>query len=131
MISARTDYWKLLDADELALLYDQNKQYLSYILMLNKRIGHEEINQDDIIWILRHFKELRVLETKIPKGRAQLSNLEDPIETIRNELGFLASKKWRLEYEVDILTDQESKLIKKSESYRQFQALDRELEELS
>jgi hypothetical protein len=81
------------------------KTNTTFLISNVKQENKTWINQDDIIWILKHFKELRVLETKIPKARAQLNNLEDAIETIRNELGFLAGKTWRLECMVDILTD--------------------------
>ena len=130
VISIRKDYWRLLRADELAILYDQYRPYLPSFLEFNKRIRQKGISQDTIVRVLKRFEELETFETEIPRARAYLNKLDDAIHQRRVELDFLAQKKWRLRYKLDILKEKESERIKKSESYRHFLAIERNLEQL-
>ena len=84
IISIRKDYWKLIEADELAQLYEQVEPYLSSLLNLDKRMRRENIDQDDIVWSLNHFKELRFLRVKIIRARANLERLQNELFETHN-----------------------------------------------
>jgi hypothetical protein len=120
VISIRKDYWKLLRADKLAILHDQYRPYLPSFLEFNKRLRQKGISQ---VRALKRFEELKTLETEIPRAR-------DAIHQRQVELDFLAQKKWRLRYKLDSLKEKESERIKKSESYRHFLVIERNLEQL-
>ena len=84
IISIRKDYWKLIEADELAQLYEQVEPYLSSLLNLDKRMRRENIDQDDIVWSLNHFKELRFLRVKISRARDNLERLQNKLFETHN-----------------------------------------------
>jgi hypothetical protein len=128
VILVRKDYWKLIGADKLATLYDQTRPYLLSLLKLDKRMRIYDINHDDIVWALDHFKELRFLEDKIFQARVQLGKFDQDILKTRNELNSLAEKKSRLEDKVDDLEDMESEYTRRFQSYREFKAIERDLE---
>lgn len=130
VISIRKDSWRLLGADKLAILYDQYEPYLPSFLEFNRRTRQKGISQDTIVHALEHFEELQNLEKELPRARAYLNRLEDAIRQRRNEIDFLAQKKWRLEYNLDYLKQKESEHIKKFKSYRHFLAIERNLERL-
>lgn len=130
VISIRKDYWRLLRADKLAILYDQYRPYLASFLEFNKRIRQKGISQDTIVRALKRFEELDTLETEVPRARAYLNRLDDALHQRQVELDFLAQKKWRLRYKLDSLKEKESERIKKFESYRHFLAIERNLEQL-
>jgi hypothetical protein len=130
VISIRKDYLKLIGANELAIIYDLAEPYLESLLELHKRARLKGISQDDLVWALDHSKKLRFLEEETSKASAQLEKLEDDIFEAQNELNSITLKKRKLEDIVNSLEERERKLIEKSESYRQFQALGQELEQL-
>jgi IS30 family transposase len=113
VISIRNDSWRLLGSDKLAILYDQYEPYLPSFLEFNRRTRQKGISQDTIVRALEHFEELENLEKEIPRARAYLNKLDDAIRQRRNEIDFLAQKKWRLKYKLDYLKQKESELIKK------------------
>jgi transposase len=130
VISIKKDYLKLIGADELAVLYNQAEPYLESLLELHKRTSLEGISQDDLVWALDHSREFRFLKKEINKASAQLEKLGDEIFEAQNELDSITLKRRMLEDIVNSLEKREMKLIEKSESYREFQAIGQELEQL-
>jgi hypothetical protein len=103
VISIRKDYWRLIRADKLAILYDQYKPYLPSLLEFCKRIRQKGISPDTITRAVEHLEELDNLETEISRARHHLRKLKNAIRKHQDELNVLATKKWRLEYRLDCL----------------------------
>ena len=128
IISIRKDYWKLIEADELAQLHEQVKPYLSSLLNLDKRMRRENIDQDDIVWSLNHFKELRFLRDKIIRARANLERLQDKLFETHNAWTSLVRRKQRLEAIIQNCEYQISSYREKFKSFREFEAIGEELD---
>ena len=97
VISIRIDYWRLIRADELALLYNQNRRRLLSVLELDKRIKQEGVNEDNIVEALNHIGDLRSLREKIERRRARLRRLNDIILKAQDERRWLTRRRQRLE----------------------------------
>jgi transposase len=130
VISIKRDYWKLIRADELALLYEQNRRHLLSIIELDKRIREEDITDDDIIHALEHIREFRSLGDRIERRRDRLTRLNQVIFKARQEISSLIRRREGVERRIDRLKQQESEYNRKFDSYKKFQAIDADLEEL-
>ena len=128
IISIRKDYWKLIEADELAQLYEQVEPYLSSLLNLDKRMRRENIDQDDIVWSLNHFKELRFLRVKISRARDNLERLQNELFETHNASISLVRRKQRLEAIIQNCENQVSSYREKFKSFREFEAIGEELD---
>jgi dihydrodipicolinate synthase/N-acetylneuraminate lyase len=65
ILSIQEDYWKLNNAEELARIYANSKVYLSSLLLLYSHMRQENIDKEDLVYALKNFKELRLLNEEI------------------------------------------------------------------
>jgi DNA repair ATPase RecN len=128
MLSIQTDYWRLNNAEDLARIYAKYRPYLSSLLRLYERTRQENIDQDDLVYSLKHFKELRVLNNKIFSASDRLEGLQDTLVETQKAVHSLERKKQNLE---SVIKGYENKVLhyrEKFKSFRDFEDIEDELD---
>jgi chromosome segregation ATPase len=123
ILSIQEDYWRLNDAEELARIYANSRSYLSSLLLLYNRMRQENIDQDDLVFALKDFKELRYLNEKIFSASDRLEQLLYTLTETRKDVHSLEHKMRKLE---SIIENYENKVLQyreKFKSFREFEAI--------
>ena len=128
MLSIRKQYCELNDADDLARIYANFRPYLSKLLCVYKRMRLEHIDEDDLVYSLKHFKELRFLNNKIFSARNRLERLLKTLTETQKDVDSLKRKKQNLE---SITKGYENKVLeyrKRFKSFRDFEKIEDRLD---
>jgi hypothetical protein len=128
ILSIQADYLKLNDAEELARIYANCRPYVSAILRLHDRMRQGNIGQDDLVFALQDFKELRFLNEKIFSARDRLERLLNTITGTRKSVHSLEHKMQNLESIIESYENKVAQYREKFKLFREFEALTQELD---
>jgi hypothetical protein len=128
ILSIQEDYWKLNDAEELARIYANSKSYLSFLLLLYSHMRQENIDKDDLVYALKNFKELRLLNEEIIAAIDHLEQLSNTRIKTQNDIHSSEHKMRLLERIIEKYENEISQYREKLKSFREFEAMTDELD---
>jgi hypothetical protein len=128
ILAIHVDYLELKNAKELARIYLNARPYLSSFLRLYERTRQENIKQDDLVYILKNFKDLRILTGKIFYASNQLERLQASLAEAQKAVYSLVCQKRKLESTIKSYQSKELHYRKRFKSFREYEAFEEEFD---
>jgi hypothetical protein len=128
VLAIHVDYMKLNNAKELARIYVKARPYISSLLRLYERTREENIKQDDLVYSIKNFKDLRILTGKIFSSTNQLEGLQTYLAEIQKTVYSLLRQKRELENTIRSYRSKELHYRKRFKSFSEYEAFEEEFD---
>jgi hypothetical protein len=128
ILAIHVDYLKLNNAKELARIYVKARPYVSSLLRLYERMREENIKQEDLVYSLKNFKDLRILIDKILSSTNQLERSQASLAETQRAVYSWVRQKRKLESTIRNYQRMELHYRKKFKSFKEYEALEEEFD---